>query len=389
MRWRILALLFAARIGLGFQFQTMGSVGSEVSLAFGLDNAEIGLMIGLFMAPGLFLAMPAGFSGRYASDRVLAGLGLILLALGGALTAVAPSPDIIGLGRALSGAGFLFATLFFTKMVADWFDGREMATSMSILVMSWPLGIAMGQVGHTWLAETSSWRLPFVVASIYCTVAALAVLVLYRNPGDLPPATSNGRKGLLPLEWVLIGLAGLAWGAFNAGYIVYLSFGPMMLEVQGMGALAAASVISVGSWLMILSGAACGQIVDRFGRRDTVLGVCMAGSIAALMLLSLPGAGLAASLLFGLIGMAPAGVIMALAGQAVEPERRAFGMGVFFTIYYAIMFASPPAAGWILDWTGGPDGAILFGAALFGLVLPLALAFGIMKNRSTSAMIAR
>lgn len=41
----------------------MASVGGDLSDAFGLDNAEIGLMIGLFMAPGLFLALPAGFSG--------------------------------------------------------------------------------------------------------------------------------------------------------------------------------------------------------------------------------------------------------------------------------------------------------------------------------------
>lgn len=149
MRWRILGLLFAARVGLGLQFQTMGAVGGKLSDAFGLDNAQISLMIGLFMAPGLFLALPAGFSGRVASDRTLAGLGLLFLALGGAVTALVAEPGVIGLGRVLAGAGFLFATLYFTKMVADWFEGREIATAMSILVMSWPFGIAMGQVGHT------------------------------------------------------------------------------------------------------------------------------------------------------------------------------------------------------------------------------------------------
>jgi MFS family permease len=77
---------------------------------------------------------------------------------------------------------------------------------------------------------------------------------------------------------------------------------------------------------------ACGQIVDRFGRREIILAVCMASAVLALMPLSVPGAGLAASLIFGLIGMAPAGVIMALAGQAVAPERRAFGMGIFLTV---------------------------------------------------------
>jgi len=142
MRWRILALLFAARVGLGFQFQTMGAVGGALTDAFGLDNAQLGMMIGLFMAPGLFLALPAGFSGRFASDRVLAGLGLGALALGSALSAMASGPAGIGFGRVLSGAGFLFATLYFTKMVADWFEGREIATAMSILVMSWPFGRA-------------------------------------------------------------------------------------------------------------------------------------------------------------------------------------------------------------------------------------------------------
>lgn len=379
MRWRILALLFAARVGAGLQFQTLGATGADLSDAFTLDNAQIGLMIGLFMAPGLVLAFPAGFSGRFLSDRVLVGLGLGALALGGALSAMAVTPFGIGIGRVLSGAGFVIAGLYFTKMVADWFDGREMATAMSVLVMSWPFGIAMGQIGHSWLVESFGWRVPFACSAIYCALAGLAVLTLYRAPGDLSAGVAAGMRGLLPREWALVGLAGIAWGVFNAGYVVYLSFGPRLLEAQGMGTLAAASVISVGSWVMILSGAACGQLVDRFGRREAVLTLCMASAVLALMMLSQPGAALPASLLFGLVGMAPAGVIMALAGQAVAPQRRAFGMGVFFTVYYALMSASPPVAGWLFDRTGTPDGAILFGAALFALVLPVAVLFAMLK----------
>ena len=177
MRWRILALLFFARIGLGFQFQTLASVGDNLAQAFGLDYAQIGLLIGLFMAPGLVLALPAGFSGRYASDRVLAGTGLVALTIGGVVSGLAADVWTIGLGRVIAGAGFLFATLYFSKMVADWFDGREMATAMSVLVMSWPFGIAMGQVGHTWLAQVFDWHAPFLVAAAYCGLAALAILL--------------------------------------------------------------------------------------------------------------------------------------------------------------------------------------------------------------------
>jgi MFS family permease len=388
MRWRILGLLFAARAGLGFQFQTMDAVGADLSDAFGLDNAQRGLMIGLFMAPGLFLALPAGFVGRFASDRTLAGLGLAALAVGSAISALAGGPVGIGAGRVLCGAGFLFTTLYFTKMVADWFEGREIATAMSVLVMSWPFGIAMGQVGHVWLAEAHGWRWPFAVAALWCAVAGLAVIALYRAPQALPSGVSGRMTGLTRHEWGPVVAAGLAWGLFNAGYVVFLSFGPDMLGSQGIGTLAAASIISVGSWVMIVSGALCGQIVDRFGRRDTVLAVCMAGAVLALALLTLPGAGLAASLLFGLIGLAPAGVIMALSGQAVAPERRAFGMGVFFTIYYALMTTSPAVAGWLLDRTGAPGSAIAFGAALLAAVLPATIAFRRLKANGAGPLTA-
>ncbi|MBD3677342.1 MAG: MFS transporter [Rhodobacteraceae bacterium] len=381
MRWRILALLFFARVGLGFQFQTMTSVGDNVAAAFGLDYAEIGVLIGLFMLPGLFLALPAGFAGRYASDRFWAGLGLAALALGGLISGLAPEPAFIGLGRLVSGAGFLFSTLYFTKMIADWFDGREIATAMSILVMSWPFGIAMGQVGHAWLSEVYGWRLPFFVATIYCGLAALGVAAFYRAPREHAGAGQGRSWNLLPIEWGLVICAGAAWGLFNAGYVAYLSFGPKMLEAQGIEPVAAASLISVGSWLMILSGAACGQIADRFGRRDTIMVICMGAAVGALALLGVPGGGLWASLLFGLLGMAPAGVIMALAGQAVAPERRAFGMGIFFTLYYAIMAASPPVAGAIFDATGTANGSIVFGMTLFASVVPVVFAFRLIGAR--------
>ncbi len=380
MRWRILGLLFFARVGLGFQFQTVASVGDDLVVAFGLSYADIGFLIGLFMAPGLFLAIPAGYWGRYVSDQIMVVLGLCALALGGAASSLATESWAIGMGRVFAGSGFLFTTLYFTKMVADWFEGREIATAMSILVMSWPFGIAMGQVGHAWLAQTYGWQVPFQAASIYCVIAALGVYLLYRPPNDLPDATGGTRISLTGPDWRLILCAAAAWGVFNAAYVTYLAFAPKVLESHGQTAIAAAGIISVGSWIMIFSGAACGQIVDRIGGRNIVLAVCMGGAIAALLLIGLPGAGVGASVLFGLIGMAPAGVIMAMAGQAMRPQVRAFGMGVFFIVYYAIMWITPPLAGAILDGTGNPQGPLWLAMILFFAVVPLGLAFQSLRS---------
>ena len=90
---------------------------------------------------------------------------------------------------------------------------------------------------------------------------------------------------------------------------------------------------------------------------------------------------LVALMLFGLVGMAPAGVIMALAGEAMRPERRAIGMGVFFTVYYAVMTLVPPVAGSIFDHAGTARAPLLLGVCLFAAVVPLAMLFKHLRAR--------
>jgi len=381
-RWHILALLFLARIALGFQFQTVASVGDGLIVAHGLDYAAIGLLIGLFMAPGMVLAIPAGLSGRFLPDRWIVTIGLSTLALGGMISGLAPDGWMVGLGRLVAGIGFLATTVYLTKMIADWFDGQEIATAMSIFVMSWPLGIAMGQVGHSWIAELTEWRVPFMIASAYCGLAAIGIAVLYRSPQT---AQTNGKKPETTLsvsEWQLIILAGLAWAIYNTGYVVFLSFAPAQLTQAGVSNLTAASIISVASWLMIFSGAICGWIMDQSGRRNLVLITCMISAVIALLILSYTPYSLAASILFGMVGVAPAGVIMAMGASAVRPERRAFAMGLFFTIYFAMLLGGPPVAGTILDMTGEPSASLLFAGVLFILVIPIGLAYGAIKKRN-------
>ena len=373
-RWRMLALLFVCRLGLGLQFQALGSVSVPMAQALHFSQAEIGTLIGAFMLPGLVLALPAGYAGRYLPDRHLAALGLLGLAAGGGIAALAQGMGLMALGRLAAGVGFVFSTIYFAKMVADWFSGEELATAMGILVMSWPFGIAMGQVGHAWIAVHFDWRSAFAAAALACLLAASLLWWVYRPPPAEQATTSSAATlasaaamptALSRREWVLILLAASVWGFFNAGYIVFLSFAPRVLEAAGYAVTAAAGVISLASWVMIFSGAACGQLADRTGRNDLILYVCMAVAVAALLLLPQPGWAVGLSLALGLIGVAPAGLIMALTAQAMAPHKRAFGMGVFFSFYFAVVAMAPPLAGVLFDLSGDAYGPIIFAAALF------------------------
>jgi MFS family permease len=380
-RWHILFLLFFARIGLGFQFQTMGSVASELVAEQDLNYTEIGSLIGFFMAPGIILALPAGFAGRFMSDRYIVGLGLLALAAGGGLAAVADSFNQFAIGRLICGIGFTVSTIFFVKIVADWFSGKELATAMSVLVMSWPFGIAMGQIGHGWLAVNSDWRWAFVVASLYCLVGALLVMCLCREAPETAKPKVGFRFALSRNEVVLTVIAGLVWSLFNAGYVVYLSFAPSVLVAGGYETVSALGVISIASWVMIFSGVICGQIADRSGRHDAVLYVCIAAAMLALMLLFVTPLAIASSLLFGLMGVAPAGIIMALTASAMKPENRALGMGLFFTCYFVIQAPAPAIAGWLFDLTADAFWPIMFAMALFFATALANLAFRVVQKR--------
>ena len=235
-------------------------------------------------------------------------------------------------------------------MVVDWFAGRELATAMAVLVMSWPFGIAMGQVGHSWLAATYGWRMPFIAASLYCLAGAVAAAGLAYRPPPRPRRRRprRPRSRLTAREWTLTLIASLVWAAFNAAYVIYLSFAPRVLVAGGLGMLEAASIISLASWVMIFSGAACGQLADRTGRSDLILSVCLVrgdGQLSRCCRMS-PGRCRSASL-FGLIGMAPAGLIMALTGAAMAPHKSAFGMGIFFSAYFVVTAPAPAIAGWL------------------------------------------
>ena len=377
----MLALLFACRASLGLQFQSLASTADPLVARFGIGYTEVGTLIGLFMLPGLFLSLPAGWAGRHATDRRLVSLGLAVMALGGLIAATAYGFGQLALARLVTGAGFVFCTLYFTKMVVDWFSGLELATALGILVMSWPFGIAAGQVGHVWLAATFDWRAPFIVASLFSVAAAAVVAGAYRPPPATGAAPAPQLSRLTRDEWLLTLVAAAAWGFFNAGYVVYLSFAPKVLESQGYGATQAAATISIASWVMILSVTVVGRIADRTGRHTLVLCLCMVVAVVSLLLLRHAEWALALSLAFGLLGAAPAGIVMALTAQSMAPQRRAFGMGVFLSVYFVIQTAAPPLAGWLFDRSGQPFVAIQFAAALFAATGACYGGFGWLKRR--------
>lgn len=81
----------------------------------------------------------------------------------------------------------------------------------------------------------------------------------------------------------------------------------------------------------------------------------------------------------GLIFGLGAGPIVTLPSLILPPEARAFGTGVYYSIYYATVMAAPALADAIADHTGSVGSAFITGSAMLFLAM---LALGLFQRVS-------
>ncbi len=368
-RWLMLSLLFLTRLSMGFQFQSLGSVGPALISGAGLSNFELGSLIGIFMLPGLFLAFPGGYLGRYFSDKSIISIGLMCLCGGGLISIASSSFDIMAIGRIICGIGFVLTTMYFSKVTMDWFEGRDLATAMGILIISWPGGIALSQAIHPLVSLELGWRGAISTASIFCFGSAIAIYAFYKSPATHEfQSTSIKQESNLSLEeWLRTILAALSWAFYNAGYLVFLSFAFLALTEISVSTLTAATVLSFCSFLIMISIPLGGFLADKFSLHKVIVFVSSLIAIVSLLLLPLGNFWTTLCILFGAFGMSAGGIIIALAGKAMSANRRAFGMGIFQTIYFFFAAGSPVIAGWLYDYVGSSNLTLAFAASLFFL----------------------
>lgn len=68
-RWIVLAGLVVARVAFAYQFQSLAVVAPGFVGEFGLDALSVGTLVGLYMLPGLFLAIPGGVLSQWVGER--------------------------------------------------------------------------------------------------------------------------------------------------------------------------------------------------------------------------------------------------------------------------------------------------------------------------------
>lgn len=369
-RWVVLAVLFAARSTMALQYQSVAAVSPLYMERFGVSLADVGALIGIYLAPGVAFALPGGLLGRRFGDRAVVLFGMGLMMAGAVLMALVDGWTAQMVGRLLAGVGGVLLNVLMTKVVADTFSGRELATAMGIFVNSWPVGIGLGLVVLPWFGGGAPlvWMQVFLAAAILAGALALYLFVPdRRRRAAMPPAERLRGDALTAAV-----LAGLIWGLLNVGLAMFFAFGPALLVERGWDLTAASGATSLVLWTAAVAIPLGGYVADKTGRHDLLMYLTFAG--CALVLAALPVAGSVTALfvLGGIFGSLSAGSVMALPAQALSAGNKATGMGVFFMMYYASMWVGPWLAGVLADAAGTAGAAFGLGAvAMIGCMIAL------------------
>ncbi len=102
-------------------------------------------------------------------------------------------------GRLASGAGGVLLTVQLTKMGADWFTGKEIATAMAIFVNSWPAGVAISLLVLPAIGTAYGAGAVFLSAGAL-TAVGIVLITFYQAPPAKTEAARRARRGSIRLR---------------------------------------------------------------------------------------------------------------------------------------------------------------------------------------------
>ena len=374
VRWRVLVLLFLVRMTMAIQFQLVGTLSPAFQEAFKVGIADIGVLIGLYLSPGLILAAPGGALGRRFGDKQVVLVGLALMTAGGALMAVSEIWAGQLAGRLIAGLGGVLLNVLMTKMVADWFSGQEISFSLAVFVNSWPIGIAVALIVLPLVAGAGGLISALVLVVTLTAAGFVGLALFYGAPieAEAGKATSSHRVRGAVLGAVLA--AGAIWGLYNAALGIVFSFGPQLFVAKGMALAEAGSTTSIVLWLLAIIGSLAGFLTDWTGRRNLILVVGNLGFALFVLIASWTEQVMFNVIVMGMFSGVAVGAMISLPSLVLTPAARATGMGIFFTVFYFCSTFGPMIAGWLAALTGDIASTYQLAAALLVasvLVLPI------------------
>ena len=212
-RWLPLIALAIAQFVMVLDQSVMNVSITQLVSDFDTSVTTIQAVITLYCLVMAMLMLTGGKIGDIIGRRRAFTIGLVIYAVGSAITAVAPTVAVLTLGWSiLEGIGAALVLPALAALIAGNFEGKQRLTAYAVIGGVAGAGIAVGPIVGGWATTELSWRVVFVGEVV------LVALILAMTPFVRDAARSDKRPSLDIVGSVLsaMGLGLIVLGVLQA-----------------------------------------------------------------------------------------------------------------------------------------------------------------------------
>jgi DHA1 family inner membrane transport protein len=377
--WRAVAIVVAAGVVVALQVGKGIITLTALRADFSLDLASAGWVISVFAFIGVVGGIPAGMTVNRFGDRFLCIAGLVILALGGLLSALAHHFTTLLAGRFIEGLGFLLVVVAAPALLQHIVAAKDRDFVFGLWSTYMPAGMALAVLCG---AAVEGWRGFWLVNAGLTAIAALLVMLIVprrRIPtGDLTTSTLT-RDAWTTLTSSGALLLAVTFTLYSLLYFALTGFLPILLtERMGVSSVTAGILSAIVIAANIIGNLAAGILLGRgLAARWSLIAIAsivMGLSGLAIFLAPLPSSVIfLLCIIFSSIGgLLPATAITAAPLLVSAPRLAPMALGLVMQGSNLGQVVGPVTVGAAVDWAGWPAAAWPVAAAA---VLALLTAF--------------
>lgn len=361
-RWIVLLCVSLAIFGNYYTYDALGLIADLLKRDFGLNDTQYGFLSGIYsIAAVLVLLLGGAIIDRIGSKRAVLYFGTIA-AVAGVLIALAPSYQVLLVGRFLFGIGSEPLSVAVTTALARWFRGRELAFALGLNLTISRLGTVAVDRSPQW----AGWAYrggnvsgPLALAAgigLVCTAGVVAYYALEHYAERRWNLEAMGHTDKLTLSDI-IGFGGRYWlvaglcVAFYSSIFAFQSFATkFFIEAHGVPREEAGALLSYLPAVAMVGAPLFGLLVDRVGHRSLGL-VCGALLMVPVYFLLLRR-GLPLFYPMALMGIAFAlipAILWPEVAYLIEERRLGTAYSLITLLQQIVLFVVSSAVGWAND----------------------------------------
>lgn len=336
--WVILAVVWLAGFTAPANMAKVIVLAPVLAQVLGMNVAQIGWAISLFMVLGFVLAFPAASLTNRFGVRATIVLSVVCGAAGSLLGVLSNNVTLFMVSRFLEGAGMGFMGVAGPAAITPWFPKETRGRAMGIWATWVAVAMFVCPIIYAWIAKVSTWQTVWWVNLGLDIVVLVLFLLLYKKPSitfeeeiEIEAKPRLGDVLRVPALWLLAGafmLDELVFMSINGFQTTYLT-GPV-----GASLSKAALIVSLGAVAGVVFSILGGVISDKLKTRKWILVIALITGViygaAAFNVQSL-GVWVGLAIFAGIAGGVVPAMVFASAQELVKPSQgpSAMALAVF------------------------------------------------------------